>query len=91
MDAGTAAWLGAMLLAIAAGGYAWGRWRAVFWLGAAPWAVFALAGDAAWWSGLWDRSGEYEPLPASMFVFPLWIPVCSAVVGLAVVVRRYRR
>jgi hypothetical protein len=88
MDAGTAAGLCALLAVSAAGGYAWGRWRAVFWIGAVPWAVFAIASDVAWQSGLWDRSGEYEPLPASMFVFPIWIPACAAVVALAVLARR---
>jgi dolichyl-phosphate-mannose--protein O-mannosyl transferase len=91
MDAGTLAILAGLLLAIAAGGYAWGRWRAVGWLGVAPWAAFALATDAAWWSGLWDRSDEYEPLPTSMFVFPLWIPLCCLVVTVAVLARRARR
>jgi dolichyl-phosphate-mannose--protein O-mannosyl transferase len=82
--------LGVVLLALAAGGYAWGRWLAVLWLGVVPWAVLSLGADAVWWSGLWDRSGEYEPLPLSMFVIPIWIPCCCAAVALAVGLRRAR-
>jgi hypothetical protein len=62
---------GAVLLALAAGAYAWGRSKAVLWLGVVPWASLSLAADAAWWSGLWDRSGEYESLPLSMFVIAI--------------------
>ncbi len=91
MDSVTAALLGGILVAAAVGGYRWGRWRAVFWIGAAPWAALSIGLDAAWMSGLWDRSEEYEPLPASMFVLPIWIPICSAVVALSVLVRSYRR
>jgi hypothetical protein len=90
MGAGVVAFLGAVLLALAAGGYAWGRWKAVLWIGVAPWLAFSLGSDLAWWSGLWDRSEEYEPLPVSMFVIPLWIPACCAAVALAVAVRRAR-
>ena len=57
-----------MLVALAAGAYMWGRWKAVLWLGVVPWAALSLGADAAWWSGLWDRTSEYEPLPLSMFV-----------------------
>jgi uncharacterized membrane protein YhaH (DUF805 family) len=81
---------GAMLLALAAGAYAWGRWKAVLWLGVVPWAALSLGADAAWWSGLWDRSTEYEPLPLSMFVIPIWIPCCCAATALGVAVRRLR-
>jgi hypothetical protein len=81
---------GVILVALAAGAYVWGRWKAVLWLGLVPWAALSLGADAAWWSGLWDRSGEYEPLPLSMFVLPLWIPSCCAVVALATAVSRAR-
>jgi hypothetical protein len=81
---------GAILLAITAGAFAWGRWTAVFWLGVAPWAALSLGADAAWWSGIWDRSSEYEPLPLSMFVIPIWIPCCCAVTAIGVAVRRVR-
>jgi hypothetical protein len=81
---------GAMLLALAAGTYAWGRWKAVLWLGVVPWAALSLGADVAWWSGLWDRSGEYEPLPLSMFVIPIWIPCCCAAGAIGVAVRRVR-
>ena len=80
--------LAAVLLALAAGAYVWGRWKAVLWLGIVPWAALSLGADAAWWSGLWDRSSEYEPLPLSMFVIPIWIPCCCAAVALGISVRR---
>ena len=80
----------AMLLALAAGAYAWRRWKAVLWLGVVPWLALSLGADAAWWSGLWDRSSEYEPLPLSMFVIPIWIPCCCAATALGVAVRRMR-
>ena len=81
---------GGMLLALGAGAYAWGRWKAVPLLGVVPWAALSLGADFAWWSGLWDRSSEYEPLPVSMFVIPIWIPCCCAVTALGVAVRRVR-
>jgi hypothetical protein len=90
MGAGPIAVYGVILLALAAAGYAWGRWKAVLWIGVAPWLALSLGADAAWWSGLWDRSGEYEPLPLSMFVIPLWIPPSCAAVALAIAVRRVR-
>jgi dolichyl-phosphate-mannose--protein O-mannosyl transferase len=80
--------LGAVLLALAAGSYAWGRWTAVLWLGVVPWATLSLGTDVAWWSGLWDRSDEYEPLPLSMFVIPIWIPCCCAAAAFGIAVRR---
>ena len=80
----------AILLALAAGAYAWASWKAVLWLGIVPWAALALGADLAWWSGVWDRSGEYEPLPLSMFVLPIWIPCCCAAIALAVWLRRAR-
>src|SRR3954453_12118688 len=79
---------GAILLALAACSYRWGRWKAVLWLGVVPWAALSFGADAAWWTGLWDRSGEYEPLPLSMFVIPIWIPCCCAAVALGVAARR---
>ena len=39
---------GAMLLALAMGAHAWGRWQAVLWPGVVPWAALSLAADAAW-------------------------------------------
>jgi dolichyl-phosphate-mannose--protein O-mannosyl transferase len=90
MTAGTDVFLGAVLLALAAGGYAWGRWKAVLWIGVVPWLTLSLGADAAWWSGLWDRSEEYEPLPLSMFVIPIWIPACCTAVAVAVALRRAR-
>ena len=33
---------GAMLVALAAGAYTWGRWNAVLWLGVVPWAALSL-------------------------------------------------
>lgn len=81
---------GTLLLALAAGAMAWGRWKAVLWLGVVPWAAVSLGADAAWWSGLWDRSSEYEPLPLSMFVIPIWIPCCCAATALGVAARRLR-
>src|SRR5215210_6287688 len=81
---------GASLLALAAGAYAWGRWKAVLWLGVVPWAALSLGADAAWWSGLWDRSREYEPLPLSMFVIPAWSAGCGAGGAVGGTVRRAR-
>src|SRR5215217_3209717 len=73
---------GAILIALVVGAYAWGRWKTVLWLGVVPWAALSLGADAAWWSGVWDRSGEYEPLPLSMFrdphLDPLLLRGCCA-------------
>ena len=90
MSTGGVVALGAILLALAVVGYLWGRARAILWLGVVPWAAGALLADAAWWTGLWDRSDEYEPLPLSMFVLPIWVPACMAAVTLGVVLRRLR-
>ena len=88
MDAGTVATCAAVLVAVGGGAYVWGRWKAVLWLAVLPWAVASLGADAAWWTGLWDRSEEYEPLPFSMFVIPIWIPCCCVAVALGLGVRR---
>ena len=90
MSTGGVAVLAAILLVLAVAGYAWARARAVLWLGVVPWAIASLGADAAWWSGLWDRSDEYEPLPFSIFVIPIWIPACCLAIGLGIVVRRLR-
>ena len=76
-DAASAVTLAVLAAAVAAGSYGWGRWVAVLWLGALLWAGIAILADLAWASGLWDRSGEYEPLPLSMFMIPL-ASRCSA-------------
>jgi hypothetical protein len=90
MSLTAAALYGGILLGLGAVAYGWGRWKAVLWLGVVPWAALSLGADAAWWSGLWDRSGEYEPLPLSMFVIPIWIPCCCVVVAVGTAVRRAR-
>ena len=82
--------LGLLLLALGAGAYWWGRWRAVVWLGVVPWFTLAVVLDVLWQSGIWDRSDEYEPLPLSMFVIPFWIPAASAVTALGVALSRAR-
>ena len=53
-----------------------------------PWAALSVGADVAWWGGLRDRSGEYEPLPLSMFVIAIWIPGCCAAVALGIVLGR---
>jgi hypothetical protein len=44
--------------------------------------------NAVWWSGLWDLSGEDEPLPLPLFVIPIWIPCCCAAAALGMALRR---
>ncbi len=75
---------------VAAGGYAWGRWVALLWLGVLLWAVPAVVSDALWMTGIWDRSDEYEPLPVSMFVLPFGVPLMSAAAALGVAARLAR-
>lgn len=81
---------GAILLALAAGGCAWSRWKAVLWLAIVPSAAGSLGADAAWWIGLRHGDQEYEPLPFSIFVLSIWIPACCIAVGLGVAARRVR-
>jgi hypothetical protein len=77
--------------ALVAGGYLWGRWKALLWLGTVPWLALSLLSDAAWMTGLWDRSDEYEPLPTTPFLVIFGLPVLIALVALGVAVRKVRR
>ena len=77
--------------ALAAGGYLWGRWKALLWLGTVPWLALSLLSDAAWMTGLWDRSDEYEPLPTTPFLVIFGLPVLIALVALGVALRKVRR
>jgi hypothetical protein len=75
---------------LVAGGYAWGRWKALLWLGTVPWVTLALLSDAAWMTGLWDRSEDYEPLPTTPFLVIFGLPVLIALVAFGVAVRKVR-
>ena len=57
------------------------------WIGVVPWLALSLGADLAWKTGVWDRSGEYGPLPLSMFVIPLWIPAAAVAVTLGILLR----
>jgi hypothetical protein len=72
------AWLLMLLLGLVAGGYAWGRWKALAFVGAIPCLAPALLLDAAWLTGVWDRSDEYEPLPSTPFVLVFGVPSLPA-------------
>jgi len=87
-DGGDYAWLVLPAAALVAGGYVWGAWKALAWLGAVPWVALALLGDIAWMSGLWDRSEDYEPLPTTPFLVVFGLPVLIGLVALGVAVRR---
>ena len=90
-DAGATATMAVLVIAVAAGSYAWGRWIAVLSLGALLWAVPSLLADLAWATGVWDRSSEYEPLPLSMFVLPLGVPLFCFAAATGVLLRRARQ
>ena len=77
-------------LVLIAGGYLWGRWKALLWLGTVPWVALALLSDAAWMTGLWDRSDEYEPLPTTPFLVIFGLPILIGLVALGVAVRKAR-
>jgi hypothetical protein len=79
-----------LAVALFAGGYAWGRWKALVWLGTVPWVALALLSDIAWMTGLWDRSDEYEPLPTTPFLVIFGLPILVGLVALGVAVRRTR-
>ena len=85
-------YLGIVLPAVAlvAGGYFWGRWKALLWLGTVPWVALALLSDIAWMTGLWDRSDEYEPLPTTPFLVIFGLPILIGLVALGVAVRKVR-
>ena len=83
-------WLLFLAAALFTGGYAWGRWKALLWLGTVPWVALALLSDVAWMTGLWDRSDEYEPLPTTMFLVPFGLPILIGLVAFGVAVRRVR-
>jgi hypothetical protein len=83
-------WLVLPLGLLAIGGYFWGRWKALLWLGVAPWLTLSVLSDAAWMTGLWDRSDEYEPLPTTMFLVPFGLPILVGLVALGVAVRKAR-
>lgn len=75
---------------LVAGGYAWGRWKALLWLGTIPWVALAVLSDAAWMTGVWDRSEDYEPLPTTPFLVIFGLPILIGLVALGVAVRRVR-
>src|SRR4051812_12609670 len=74
-----------VLLLIA--GAAWGRWRAVVYVGLAPLLTLAAAADAAWVLGIWDRTDEYESLPTLMYLTPLAV-ICARFVTFGVTARK---
>ena len=52
--------------------------------------TLALLSDIAWMTGLWDRSEDYEPLPATPFLVVFGLPVLVGLVALGVAVRKVR-
>jgi hypothetical protein len=82
------AWLVLPVGLLAVGGFLWGRWKALAWLGAIPWVVLAVLSDIAWLTGLWDRSDEYEPLPTTPFLVVFGLPILVGAVALGVAVRK---
>jgi hypothetical protein len=82
------AWFLLPLLGLVAGGYAWGRWKALVFVGAIPWLALALLLDAAWLTGVWDRSDEYHPLPSTPFVLVFGVPLFAGLVALGVAIRK---
>lgn len=82
------AWFLLALIGLVAGGYAWGRWKALVFVGAIPWLALALLLDAAWLTGVWDRSDEYEPLPSTPFVLVFGVPLFAGLVALGVAIRK---
>jgi hypothetical protein len=83
-------WLVLPAAGLVAGGYAWGRWKTLAWLGAIPWVALALLSDIAWMTGVWDRSDEYEPLPTTPFLVIFGLPILIGLVALGVAVRKAR-
>jgi hypothetical protein len=83
-------WLVFPLGLLAVGGYLWGRWKALVWLGAIPWVALALLSDIAWMTGVWDRSDEYEPLPTTPFLVIFGLPILIGLVAFGVAVRKAR-
>lgn len=84
-------WLLVPAAGLVAGGYAWGRWKALLWIGTVPWVALALLSDIAWMTGLWDRSDEYEPLPTTPFLVIFGLPFLVGLVALGVAVQLVRR
>jgi hypothetical protein len=76
--------------ALVAGGYAWGRWKSLLWLGTIPWVTLAVLSDIAWITGIWDRSDEYEPLPTTPFLLVFGLPILIGLVAFGVAVRKAR-
>jgi hypothetical protein len=83
-------WLLIPAAGLVAGGYAWGRWKALLWLGTVPWVALALLSDVAWMTGVWDRSDEYEPLPTTPFLVIFGLPILIGLVAFGVAVRKTR-
>jgi hypothetical protein len=82
------AWLLLPLVGFVAAGYAWARWKALALVGAIPWLALAVLLDAAWLAGVWDRSDEYEPLPATPFALVFGVPLFAGLVALGVAIRK---
>jgi hypothetical protein len=87
-EGGSLAWLVVPVGLLAVGGFIWGRWKALAWLGAIPWVALALISDVAWMTGVWDRSDEYEPLPTTPFLLVFGLPILVGAVALGVAARK---
>jgi hypothetical protein len=89
-DGGSLAGVIVPALLLVTGGYLWGRWKALLWLGTVPWVTLALLSDIAWMTGIWDRSDEYEPLPTTPFLVIFGLPILIGLVAFGVAVRKAR-
>jgi hypothetical protein len=67
-------------------GFAWGRWKAVWWIGAAPWLAIGITYDVLWAAGVIDPGGG-EPVPATIGVL-LVLPFLLTAVSIGVVTRK---
>ena len=79
----------AVLVGIAVGAYLWGQWKAVFFIGVAPWLILSVGFDAVWMLEIVDfRDDEREPIPVSLIVIPFGIPAFAAAAVSGVALRR---
>ncbi len=79
----------AVLVGIAVGACLWGQWKAVFFIGVAPWLILSVGFDAVWMLEIADfRDDEREPIPVSLVVIPFGIPTFAAAAVCGVASRR---
>ena len=77
-----------VLAANAVAAFFWGRWKAVFFVGVAPWLILSIGFDALWILEIVNRDDEREPIPLTLIIIPFGIPTFATAAVCGVALRR---